>query len=79
MQLGTMILLNTALPKTSMRLQDGLASILHKQVGMDEDTARARANFLVNIQLANLVGAVAGVAMHHNLTKNLDWKPSPGK
>lgn len=68
-QLGSVFLLNTALLKPNLKLQEYLGSVLQKNWNMNKEQADDRATRLINETLPNAVGMVGSVLMHHKLSK----------
>ncbi|MCI5049587.1 MAG: hypothetical protein MRY32_04570 [Rickettsiales bacterium] len=72
-QIGSIFLLNTALSKPSEQMQKSLAGVMQKSMGFDEESAKKNANFLVNFQIPNFVGAAAAVMAHLKISRNFKW------
>jgi len=67
-QLGSAVLLNTALSEQAVHIQEGLINVF-KKAGMDEEKAEDWANFAVNFQLPNAIAYLVSAEMLTHVAK----------
>jgi hypothetical protein len=58
-QWGSMILMQMVVPDVTIKISDKLGQLYQKQLGIEEDKAGEMARIAVNVQVPNIVGAVA--------------------
>lgn len=74
-QFVTIGALNTVLNKPTQQIQQDLANVLRKTLGMDGSTATNLAKYAINIQVPNMAGMVANTIALESLAHKYGLQP----